>query len=133
MNKCMFVGRVCNTPEMKIVGDNVVTTFRLAVDGRNDKTTFVPCEAWGKIAEILTKYVDKGREIAIEARLKQRQFKKDGNKRTVYEFVVEDFTLIGKGKGAKNEDASEDSTDGRTDGRTDGVRNDAQENANAEN
>ena len=132
MNKCMFVGRVCNTPEMKMVGDNVVTTFRLAVDGRNDKTTFVPCEAWGKIAEILTKYVDKGREIAIEARLKQRQFEKDGNKRTVYEFVVEDFTLIGKGKAArdqKHEDASGDSTDGRTND----VRNDAQGNANAEN
>ena len=127
MNKCMFVGRVCNTPEMKMVGDNVVTTFRLAVDGRNNKTTFVPCEAWGKNAEILTKYVDSGREIAIEARLKQRQFEKDGNKRTVYEFVVEDFTLIGKGKAAKNQ-KSGDSAESTTDG----VKNDAQESANAE-
>lgn len=127
MNKCMFVGRVCNTPEMKMVGDNVVTTFRLAVDGRNDKTTFVPCEAWGKTAEILTKYVDKGREIAIEARLKQRQFEKDGNKRTVYEFVVEDFTLIGKGKVAKNQ-KHEDTANNATDG----AKNDTRENTNAE-
>ena len=119
MNKCMFVGRVCNTPEMKMVGDNVVTTFRLAVDGRNDKTTFVPCEAWGKIAEILIKYVDKGREIAIEARLKQRQFEKDGNKRTVYEFVIEDFTLIGKGKMAKSHESGD-------------LKGDAKENVNAE-
>lgn len=124
MNKCMFVGRVCNTPEMKMVGDNVVTTFRLAVDGRNNKTTFVPCEAWGKTAEILTKYVDRGREIAIEARLKQRQFEKDGNKRTVYEFVVEDFTLIGKGKAAREQKGS---------GAMDDAKNDAQENVNAEN
>lgn len=131
MNKCMFVGRVCNTPEMKMVGDNVVTTFRLAVDGRNDKTTFVPCEAWGKTAEILTKYVDKGREIAIESRLKQRQFEKDGNKRTVYEFVVEDFTLIGKGKAAKNQ-KSGDSTSNASNDATDGSKEDVQENANAE-
>ena len=132
MNKCMFVGRVCNTPEMKMVGDNVVTTFRLAVDGRNDKTTFVPCEAWGKTAEILTKYADRGREIAIEARLKQRQFEKDGNKRTVYEFVVEDFTLIGRGKTAKNQkhgDENSDTTEGAANGEQDGT----QENANAEN
>lgn len=128
MNKCMFVGRVCNTPEMKMVGDNVVTTFRLAVDGRNDKTTFVPCEAWGKIAEILTKYVDKGREIAVEARLKQRQFERDGNKRTIYEFVVEDFTLIGKGKSAKNQKHVD-----AANGAQDGAKDDTQENANAEN
>lgn len=132
MNKCMFVGRVCNTPEMKMVGDNVVTTFRLAVDGRNDKTTFVPCEAWGKTAEILTKYVDKGREIAIEARLKQRQFEKDGNKRTIYEFVVEDFTLIGKGKAAR-EQKNEDASGNTANNATDGAKNDAQENVNAEN
>jgi single-strand DNA-binding protein len=127
----MFVGRVCNTPEMKMVGDNVVTTFRLAVDGRNDKTTFVPCEAWGKIAEILTKYVDKGREIAIEARLKHRQFERDGNKRTIYEFVVEDFTLIGKGKSAKNQKHG-GAADDTTRNTTDGVQNGAQENASAE-
>ena len=127
MNKCMFVGRVCNTPEMRMVGDNVATTFRLAVDGRNNKTTFVPCEAWGKIAEILTKYADKGREIAIEARLKQRQFEKEGTKRTVYEFVVEDFTLIGKGKAAKNQKSGD-----TTDGTTDGAKDNARENTNAE-
>lgn len=105
MNKCMFVGRVCNTPEMKTVRDNVVATFRLAVDGRNDKTTFVPCEAWGKIAELLSKYAEKGREIALTTRLKQRQFEHEGQKRTVYEFVVDDFTLVGKRNTQKAEES----------------------------
>lgn len=110
MNKCMFVGRVCNTPEMKVVKDNVIATFRLAVNGRNDKTTFVPCEAWGKIAGLLAKYADKGREIALETRLKQRQFEHDGQKRTVYEFVIENFTLIGK-KNVQKETSSENVED----------------------
>lgn len=96
MNKCMFVGRVCNTPEMKTVRDKTVATFRLAVDGRNNKTTFVPCEAWNKAAEILAKYAEKGRELAIEAHLKQRQYEVEGKKRSAYEFVVENFTLVGR-------------------------------------
>ncbi len=52
--------------------------------------------AWGKTAEIIEKYVDKGNEIAIEGKLTSRSYDdKEGNKRYVTEVVVSEVLLLG--------------------------------------
>ena len=53
--------------------------------------------AWGKTAEIIEKYVTKGKEIAIEGKLAHRSYEdKNGEKRYVTEVVVNDVLLLGK-------------------------------------
>ncbi len=52
--------------------------------------------AWGKTAEIVEKYVNKGKEIAIEGKLTSRSYDdKEGNKRYVSEVIVSEVLLLG--------------------------------------
>lgn len=51
----------------------------------------------GKTAEIIEKYVVKGKEVAIEGKLSHRSYDdKDGNKRYVTEVIANEILLIGK-------------------------------------
>ena len=53
--------------------------------------------AWGKTAEIVEKYVTKGKEIAVEGKLTSRSYDdKDGNKRYITEVVCNELLMLGK-------------------------------------
>ncbi len=51
---------------------------------------------WGKTAEIVEKYVTKGKEIAIEGRLTTNAWDdKEGNKRYTTEIVCNELLMLG--------------------------------------
>jgi single-strand DNA-binding protein len=53
--------------------------------------------AWGKTAELVEKYLDKGTEIALEGKLVNRNYTdKEGMKRYVTEVQVSEILLLGK-------------------------------------
>jgi len=53
--------------------------------------------AWGKTAEIIEKYVTKGKEVAIEGKLTSRSYEtKEGDKRYVTEVVCNELLMLGK-------------------------------------
>jgi single-strand DNA-binding protein len=53
--------------------------------------------AWGKTADIIERFVTKGKEIAIEGKLTHRSYDdKDGNKRYVTEVLANEILLISK-------------------------------------
>ena len=55
--------------------------------------------AWSKTAEIIEKYVSKGKEIAIEGKLTSRSYDdKEGVKRYVTEIVISEILLLGNDK-----------------------------------
>ena len=98
MDVHFFVGRVVADPEMKTIGENQVTNFRLACDGRgrDAQPSFVNCAAWKPWAETIARYAPKGKQIALVAHLKQRSYDKEGQKHTVDEYVVDNVELLGK-------------------------------------
>lgn len=52
--------------------------------------------AWGKLAEIIEKYVVKGKEIAVEGKLTSRSYEtKEGERRYVTEIVADEILLLG--------------------------------------
>src|SRR5690606_17280117 len=52
--------------------------------------------AYGKTAEIMQKFVEKGREIAVEGKLTYRNYEdKDGQKRYITEIRVDEILLLG--------------------------------------
>ena len=62
-----------------------------------EKTEWHRVTAWGKTAEIIEKYVTKGKEIAIEGKLTHRSYDdKDGVKRFITEVVANEVLLLGK-------------------------------------
>lgn len=67
------------------------------------ETTWHSLVAWGKQAELLDKYTDKGTEIAIEGKLTNRTYTdKDGIKRYVSEVLVTEILIFG-GRAPKTE------------------------------
>ncbi|MDP2160780.1 MAG: single-stranded DNA-binding protein, partial [Flavobacterium sp.] len=51
--------------------------------------------AWGKTAEIIEKFVEKGKKIGITGRLTSRSYDdKEGNKRYVTEVVANELLLM---------------------------------------
>lgn len=105
-NKVQLIGNVGNDPEIKnFDGGKKVAILTIATnDGyTNDKgekvalTEWHKVVAWGKTADIIEKYVTKGKEIAIEGKLTHRSYDdKNGEKRYITEVVANEVLLLGK-------------------------------------
>lgn len=105
-NKVQLIGHVGQDPEIKTLdGGKKLANFTIATNDsyKNDKgekveqTEWHKLVAWGKTAEIIEKYVTKGKEIGIEGKLTHRSYDdKNGEKRYVTEVVVNDVLLLGK-------------------------------------
>ena len=105
-NKVQLIGHVGNDPEIKTFdGGKKLAKLNVATNEsyKNDKgekveeTQWHSLIAWGKTADIIEKYVVKGKEIAIEGKLTHRSYDdKEGNKRYITEVVANDILLLGK-------------------------------------
>ncbi|MDK2771494.1 MAG: single-stranded DNA-binding protein [Flavobacterium sp.] len=104
-NKVQLIGHVGQEPEIKTVNNKKVANLTIATNDyyyneKGDKveqTEWHRVTAWGKPAEIIEKFVTKGKEIAVEGKLTHRSFDdKDGNKRYVTEVLVNEIMLLGK-------------------------------------
>jgi single-strand DNA-binding protein len=105
-NKVQLIGHVGQEPEIKTFdGGKKVVNFTLATNEvyKNEKgekveqTEWHRVSAWGKVADIIEKYVTKGKEIAIEGKLTHRSYDdKNGEKRFITEVVANDILLLGK-------------------------------------
>jgi single-strand DNA-binding protein len=106
LNKVILIGNLTREPELRVTpGGLSICKFGLAVnrsftdkDGnKRDETTFVDIDSFGKQAEVISKYMSKGRPILVEGRLKLDQWedKKTGEKRNKLGVVVEQFQFIG--------------------------------------
>ena len=104
-NKVQLIGNLGNAPEIKTTsGDKKMARFSIATDEiyRNAKgekvkeTTWHNLVAWGKIAGIVEKYLNKGSEIAIEGKLISRSYTdKDGIKKYITEVQVNELLMLG--------------------------------------
>jgi len=71
-------------------------TFKNNKGEKQTETNWHNLVAWGKAAEIVEKYVDKGKEIAIDGKLVSRSYEtKDKEKRYVTEIIVSEILLLG--------------------------------------
>jgi single-strand DNA-binding protein len=105
-NRVQLIGRVGQDPEVKnLEGGKKVTTITIATNDvyykdngdKVEQTEWHRVTAWGKTAEIIEKYVTKGKEIAIEGKLTHRSYDdKNGEKRYGTDIVVNEVLLLGK-------------------------------------
>ncbi len=104
-NKVQLIGNLGNEPEV-ICLDNgkKVAKFSLATNStyldsqgeRIKQTDWHNIVAWNKTAEIIEKYVTKGKEIAIEGKLTTRNYDTEkGEKKYVTEVVISELLMLG--------------------------------------
>jgi single-strand DNA-binding protein len=100
LNRAILIGRLTKQPELRITPGGVsVTNFILAVDRPPKDGTreadFLDCVAFGKLAELVAKHLDKGRLVAVEGRIQTRTYEtKDGQRRKVWEVVAESVRFL---------------------------------------
>lgn len=100
MNQVFLSGRCAQEPNVRDVGEQKVVTVRLANnrsykkgDDWKEETTYVDCEAWGRLAESIANNVRKGTALTVNGRLKTDEWEQDGQKRSKIKVVVNDYEL----------------------------------------
>ena len=104
-NKVQLIGNLGNAPEVKTLESgkkmarfSVATSesYRNAKGEKVSETQWHTLVAWGKVAEIVEKYLTKGKEVAIEGKLINRSYDdKEGNKKYITEVQVNELLLLG--------------------------------------
>ncbi|MBN4047192.1 single-stranded DNA-binding protein [bacterium AH-315-P13] len=104
-NKVQLIGNLGNDPEIinlesgkKLAKFSIATneSYKNAKGEKVTDTQWHNIVAWGKTAEIIEKYVTKGKEVAIEGKLTSRSYEtKEGEKRYVTEVVCNELLMLG--------------------------------------
>lgn len=107
-NKVVLAGNLTRDPELTYTpNQTAVVQFGLAVNRKwksqdgaeNNETCFVECVMFGKRAEVINKYLDKGNPLFVEGRLKLDQWDaQDGTKRSKLKVIVENFQFVPDGR-----------------------------------
>jgi single-strand DNA-binding protein len=91
VNNVTLIGNLATDVELKeLGGDKKVAGFLLAVDrpGKDAEADFVWVNVWDRQAETCAQYLDKGRRVAIDGRLRSRSWEEDGKRRRAVEVVA---------------------------------------------
>ena len=118
MNKVILMGRLTREPDVRYSqGEQAmaVARFTLAVNKRikrddEQQADFISCVAFGKIGEVIEKYVHQGTKLVVEGRIQTGSYtNKDGVKVYTTDVVVEncEFAESKHGTGTSEENTSD--------------------------
>ena len=106
VNKVILVGNLGAAPELRYTASGqAVANFRLATTERwvnksgerSENTEWHRVVAWGKLAEICGQYLQKGKQVYIEGKIRTRQWQdQSGQKRYTTEIVANDMVMLGR-------------------------------------
>ena len=106
LNKVMLIGNLTRNPELRYLPNKTpLVDLGIAVNRKwknqqgekQEETTYVDCEAFGKMSEVMSKYLSKGQSVYLEGRLKLNQWQdRDGANRSKMKVVVESFEFLTK-------------------------------------
>lgn len=103
LNQCQFIGNIGKEPEIKQIGENKVAQFSLACSDsytnkggeKVENTEWVNIVVWGKLAEIVEKYVKKGDKIYVSGKLHTRSYESNGEKKYVTNVNADSLLMLG--------------------------------------
>ncbi len=103
-NKVTLIGRTGKEVEIVNFENGKIAKVSLATSDyytntqgeKIEETQWHNLVASGKLADIMEKYVEKGKEIAVEGKITYRSYDtQDGQKRYITEIRVEELVLLG--------------------------------------
>ncbi len=106
LNSVCLIGRLTRQAEIRYsqAGGGAVVRFSIAVNRRKrsadgsgweDEANFFDCVFFGRSAESINQYLEKGRQVSIVGELRQSRWEQDGASRSRVEIVVNQLNLIG--------------------------------------
>ena len=105
VNKVILVGNLGADPDVRYSSTgSAVVNFRIATSenwtnkegGKETRTEWHRIVAFGKLAEICAEYLNKGKQVYVEGRLRSRSWEdKEGNKKWTTEVVASNVVMLG--------------------------------------
>ena len=105
LNTVTMIGRLTADPQLKQTqGGGQICSFSIGCNHcysrsygeKVEEVSYFNCTAFGKLGEVLNRYAEQGKQVAVEGRLKQRRWQDDiGKNHSAVEIVVENFQLLG--------------------------------------
>jgi single-strand DNA-binding protein len=111
VNKVILLGYVGKDPEVRYLEGGVpVAKFTLATtesyknkEGqRVEQTEWHNIVLWRGLAEVVEKYVKKGKQLYIEGKIRTRTYGEENNKKYFTEIIADTMTMLGGGKSDEN-------------------------------
>ena len=102
-NRAIIVGNLTRAPELRsLQSGTTIAELGLAVNDRRrgqngdyvEETSFFDVTVWGRNAEVVRDYTQKGSPILVEGRLKQETWEQEGQKRSKVKIVAERIVLL---------------------------------------
>ena len=101
MNKIILIGNLTHDPETRSTSSGVtVTTFTIAVNRRYSQggekvTDFFRINAWRQLGETCSRYLSKGRKVAVIGELQARTYEaKDGTTRMALDVSADEVEFL---------------------------------------
>ena len=112
INSVSISGNLVREPEYRLAGQMPLLQGSVAVNERKkngdnweDYANFIDFTIFGKRAESLKPYLDKGTKVTIQGKLRQSRWEKDGQKRSRIEVIVDEIEFMsrnGERKGSES-------------------------------
>ena len=108
LNSCNFIGRLGGDPEVRYMPNgNAVASFSLAVGEswtnkqtgqKEERTEWVNCSVFGKLAEVCGKYLTKGSQVYVSCKMKTEKWQdQTGQDRYTTKMIVQNMQMLGGG------------------------------------
>lgn len=103
MNKVFLSGNLTRDPEMRSTQSGIpVCNFSIAVNRRfrnaqtgQQETDFFNIVAWRQLAELCSRYLTKGRKVAVLGSIQTRTYEaQDGSKRSAFDIVADEVEFL---------------------------------------
>lgn len=110
-NRVILAGNLTRDPQLSYLPSNtpvcdigIATNrkFRDKDGNQREEVCFIDLQAFGRTAEMINQYFQKGRPILVEGRLRYREWtNKEGQKRNKLDVLIENFSFIDSGGGQR--------------------------------
>jgi single-strand DNA-binding protein len=99
-NHVTLVGNLAKDPETKKVGKKSKTDFTIAVErymgkDKEAEIDYFNIVTWGKLAEVASEFLQKGKKVLIDGRIQVRTYKgNDDERKWITEVVAENMKFL---------------------------------------
>jgi len=107
MNVTTLSGRLTKDAEMSSFetanGELSISKFTLACNYRKEKSTFIRCSLFGRLADALNEYLVKGKYVVVSGQLQIQTKEEDDQYKVYVELIVNNISLGPKQAGESEE------------------------------
>jgi single-strand DNA-binding protein len=107
VNSIIITGRLGREPELR-QSDSGTPWATVSVAEGGDEPNWFDVKCFGRTAEVLNEYGSKGRKVAIQGRMVQESYEKDGESRKTWRLIGNRVEFLDSPNGGEEPEAGAD-------------------------